>query len=316
VTLFRLIVGRVFIALVTLLLVSVVVFAMVEVLPGDAATHYLGRYATEDTLAALRQQMNLHLPPVQRYFIWIGNLAQGDLGTTLSSRRAIGLVIGEPIKNSIILGTAALALYFPLTLTIALTQALRRDEPVDHTLSIVTLVLLSIPDFILATILMIAFVATIPIFPAVSIVGPLTSLDGWMRALALPAVTLALVMTVYAVRMLRDNVIEVLDSDYVRMAELKGLSRLRVLTHHALPNALIPTLNITALNMAYLIGGVVIVEVVFSYPGFGSLLVQALQLRDSPLIEATVLIASATYIGANLVADALTIVLNPRVKGR
>jgi peptide/nickel transport system permease protein len=193
-------------------------------------------------------------------------------------------------------------------------QALRRDGPLDHGLSVVTLVLLSTPDFLLGTLLLIAFVITIPIFPAMSLVDQSSGFAQYLRAVALPSVTLAIVMAVYAVRMLRDNLIEVLDSEYVRMAELKGLPRRQVLLRHALPNALVPTLNITALNLAYLIGGVVIVEKVFSYPGFGSLLVDALQLRDLPLIEATVLIAAAVYVGANLLADIGAILLNPRLR--
>jgi peptide/nickel transport system permease protein len=147
-----------------------------------------------------------------------------------------------------------------------------------------------------------------------SLVDQGSSVTEYLRAIALPAITLAIVMAVYAVRMLRDNLIEVLDSEYVRMAELKGLPRRQVLLRHALPNALVPTLNVTALNLAYLIGGVVIVEKVFSYPGFGSLLVDALQLRDLPLIEATVLIAAAVYVGANVLADIGAILLNPRLR--
>jgi peptide/nickel transport system permease protein len=170
------------------------------------------------------------------------------------------------------------------------------------------------PDFLLGTILLILFVIMVPILPAMSLVDDTSGVGEYMRAMTLPAVTLAIVMAVYAVRMLRDNLIEVLDSDYVRMAELKGLSRQRVLLRHALPNALVPTLNVTALNLAYLVGGVVVVEKIFGYPGFGSLLVDALQLRDLPLIEATIMIAAAVYIAANLLADVGAILLNPRLK--
>jgi len=154
----------------------------------------------------------------------------------------------------------------------------------------------------------------VPVLPATSLVEPTTSFVGWVRALILPSVTLAIVMAVYAVRMLRDNLIEVLEAEYIRTAELKGLSKRAVLLRHALPNALVPTLNVTALNLGYLIGGVVIVEKVFSYPGFGGLLVDSLQLRDIPLIEATVLIAAAVYVGANLLADVGAILLNPRLR--
>ena len=177
----------------------------------------------------------------------------------------------------------------------------------------VTLVLLSMPDFLLATLLLLGFVIYIPVLPAISLVDQSSSAWEYFRAMTLPAVTLAVVMAVYAVRMLRDNLIEVLESDYVRMAELKGLSARHVLLRHALPNALVPTLNVTALNLAYLVGGVVVVEKVFSYPGFGSLLVDSLQLRDLPVIEVTVMIAALVYISANLFADIAAILLNPRL---
>jgi peptide/nickel transport system permease protein len=204
--------------------------------------------------------------------------------------------------------------YLPLTTVPALLQAIWRDRPIDHVFSIVTLILLSMPDFLLATILLFTFVVVIPVLPAMSLVDESSSAWDYFRAMTLPAVTLAIVMAVYAVRMLRDNLIEVLDSDYIRMAELKGLSAGRVLVRHALPNALSPTLNVTALNLAYLVGGVVVVERVFSYPGFGNLLVDSLQLRDLPVIESTVMIAALVYVLANLLADVTGILLNPRLR--
>ncbi len=310
----RLIVGRVFTAAFTLLLVSVLIFGMVEILPGDVASRILGRNATPESLAVVRAQLNLDEPALVRYFGWLGNLLQGDLGHALTSNRPIVDILAPRIVNTLILSGVAFLLYLPLALIPALIQAVNRDRPVDHVLSTVTLILLSIPDFLLATLLLIAFVIVIPILPAVSLVEDSTDFVGWVRALVLPSVTLATVMAVYAVRMLRDNLIEVLDAEYIRMAELKGLSRRAVLLRHALPNALVPTLNVTALNLGYLIGGVVIVEKVFSFPGFGSLLVDSLQLRDVPLIEATVLIAATVYVGANLVADVSAILLNPRLR--
>jgi peptide/nickel transport system permease protein len=314
VTVFRLVVGRILTSLLTLLLVSIIIFAVLEVLPGDVASRILGRDATPESLAALRAQLHLEDPALQRYLDWLGGIVRGDFGQALTSSRPVADVLAPRIFNTLVLSAVAFVLYLPLALIPAMIQALRRDGPLDHGLSVLTLVLLSTPDFLLGTLLLIAFVITIPIFPAMSLVDQSSGLAQYLRAVALPAVTLAIVMAVYAVRMLRDNLIEVLDSEYVRMAELKGLPRRQVLLRHALPNALVPTLNITALNLAYLIGGVVIVEKVFSYPGFGSLLVDALQLRDLPLIEATVLIAAAVYVGANLLADIGAILLNPRLR--
>jgi peptide/nickel transport system permease protein len=310
----RLVAARIVTSLLTLLLVSIIIFAALEVLPGDVASRILGRDATPESLAALRAQLHLEDPALQRYLDWLGGIVRGDFGQALTSSRPVADVLAPRIFNTLVLSAVAFVFYMPLALIPAMLQALRRDGPLDHGLSVLTLVLLSTPDFLLGTLLLIAFVITIPIFPAMSLVDQSSGLAQYMRAVALPAVTLAIVMAVYAVRMLRDNLIEVLDSEYVRMAELKGLPRRQVLLRHALPNALVPTLNITALNLAYLIGGVVIVEKVFSYPGFGSLLVDALQLRDLPLIEATVLIAAAVYVGANLLADIGGILLNPRLR--
>jgi peptide/nickel transport system permease protein len=314
VTVLRLVVSRTLTSVLTLLLVSIIIFAVLEVLPGDVASRILGRDATPESLAALRAQLQLNDPALQRYLDWLGGIVRGDFGQALTSSRPVAEILAPRVFNTLVLSAAAFVLYLPLALIPAMIQALWRDGPLDHGLSVLTLVLLSTPDFLLGTLLLIAFVITIPIFPAMSLVDQSSDLAQYLRAVTLPAVTLAIVMAVYAVRMLRDNLIEVLDSEYVRMAELKGLPRRQVLLRHALPNALVPTLNITALNLAYLIGGVVIVEKVFSYPGFGSLLVDALQLRDLPLIEATVLIAAAVYVGANLLADIGAILLNPRLR--
>jgi peptide/nickel transport system permease protein len=308
------VVSRALLSLLTLLLVSLIIFAMLEVLPGDVASRILGRDATPESLAALRAQLHLEEPAPQRYLDWLGGILRGDFGQALTSSRPVTDILAPRIFNTLVLSAAAFVLYLPLALIPATAQAMRREGALDHAVSVITLILLSTPEFLLGTLLLIAFVITIPVFPAMSLVDHGSGFAEYLRAIALPAITLAIVMAVYAVRMLRDNLIEVLDSEYVRMAELKGLPRRQVLLRHALPNALVPTLNITALNLAYLIGGVVIVEKVFSYPGFGSLLVDALQLRDLPLIEATVLIAAAVYVGANLLADIGAILLNPRLR--
>jgi peptide/nickel transport system permease protein len=314
VTLIRLIGGRILLSLLTLLIVSALIFWILEVLPGDVASRILGRDATPETLALLRAQLNLNDPAMTRYLRWLGGMATGDFGTALTSSRPIVQILEPRIFNTVLLAGYAFLLYLPMALIPALIQAVRRDRPTDHALSALTLVLLSMPDFLIATLLLVTFVVALPLLPAISLVDQSSTAMEYIRAMTLPAITLAIVMAVYAVRMLRDNLIEVLGSDYVRMAELKGLSRRKVLLRHALPNALVPTLNITALNLAYLIGGVVVVEKVFSYPGFGSLLVDSLQLRDLPLIEATVLIAAAVYIAANLLADVGAILLNPRLR--
>ena len=309
-----LILKRIFSALITLLIVSALIYGFLEMLPGDVATRMLGRTATPETLANLREQLGLNEPALKRYFLWLYNIFQGDFGTALTSKRPIAEILAPKIFNTLILSGCAFILYLPLSFITALLQAYYKNKNIDISLSIITLIILSLPDFIIGTIMIIVFVVVFPIFPAISLVGEYSDLSEWFMALVMPSITLALVMSVYAVRMLRDNLIEVLDSEYIFMAKLKGLSKSTVLIKHALPNAIIPTLNVTALNLGFLIGGVVIVEKIFTFPGFGNLLIDSIKFRDLPLVEATILIAAAFYIFANLLTDILSIIFNPKLR--
>ena len=309
-----LILKRIFSALITLLIVSALIYGFLEMLPGDVATRMLGRTATPETLANLREQLGLNEPALKRYFLWLYNIFQGDFGTALTSKRPITEILAPKIFNTLILSGCAFILYLPLSFITALLQAYYKNKNIDISLSIITLIILSLPDFIIGTIMIIVFVVVFPIFPAISLVGEYSDFSEWFMALVMPSITLALVMSVYAVRMLRDNLIEVLDSEYIFMAKLKGLSKSTVLIKHALPNAIIPTLNITALNLGFLIGGVVIVEKIFTFPGFGNLLIDSIKFRDLPLVEATILIAAAFYIFANLLTDILSIIFNPKLR--
>ena len=309
-----LILKRIFSALITLLIVSALIYGFLEMLPGDVATRMLGRTATPETLANLREQLGLNEPALKRYFLWLYNIFQGDFGTALTSKRPITEILAPKIFNTLILSGCAFILYLPLSFITALLQAYYKNKNIDISLSILTLIILSLPDFIIGTIMIIVFVVVFPIFPAISLVGEYSDLSEWFMALVMPSITLALVMSVYAVRMLRDNLIEVLDSEYIFMAKLKGLSKSTVLIKHALPNAIIPTLNVTALNLGFLIGGVVIVEKIFTFPGFGNLLIDSIKFRDLPLVEATILIAAAFYIFANLLTDILSIIFNPKLR--
>ena len=313
-TIIRMLGARIVLSILTLFIVSIIIFALLEVLPGDVASRILGRDATPEALALLRAKLHLNEPAVIRYFTWLGGVLRGDFGKAVTSSRPISEILAPRLFNSALLSLYAFLIYIPLSLIPALIQASRRDREVDHVISVINLVFLSIPDFLLGTCLLVLFCVAIPILPAVSLVDQSSSAMHYLRAMTLPAITLAIAMAIAAVRMLRDNLIEVLDLEYVRMAELKGLPSRAVLLRHALPNALVPTLNVTAINLGYLIGGVVIVEKVFSFPGFGGLLVDSLQYRDIPLIEATVIIAAAVYVGANLLADLGTILLNPRLR--
>jgi len=310
----RLVILRCCTAAITLFLVSIIVFTAVELLPGDVATSVLGQFAGQEALDALRQQLHLYDPPVHRYLIWLAGLSHGDLGYSLGSQRPITDILGPRIFNTLVLSATALALYFPMALIPAIAQAVYRDRALDHILSTGTLILASVPDFLMALLLLVLFVAVLHLLPAVSLVSEDSDVLTWLRALAMPALTLASVMAVYAARMLRDNLIEVLRAPYVVMARLRGLSGRKVVLRHALPNAITPTLNITALNLTYLAGGVVIVEKVFGFPGFGSLMIDAISFRDVPLIEITVLLSSTVYISANLLADIAAILLNPKLR--
>ena len=296
----RLLASRILLSALTLLIVSVLIFLILEALPGDIATRILGRDATAKALEVLRSQLHLDQPPLTRYFQWLGNLLHGDFGASLATGRPIADVLGPRIVNTLLLSLFAFVLYLVLALVPAIIQATNRGKAVDNIISVITLVLLSLPDFLLATILLFLFAVAVPILPALATVSEHSSWPEMLRAMILPATTLAI--------MLR--------SDYVRLAELKGMRPSAVLWRHALPNALVPALNVTALNLGFLIGGVVIVERVFSYPGFGTLLIDALQLRDIPLIKATVMISAAVYVAANLVADICAVLLQPRLRTR
>ena len=310
----RLIAQRLSLAVGTLLVVSALVFFFTSVLPGDIAERVLGRESTQQQRQIFRKHLHLDRPVWERYGVWIGDVARGDLGRSLVNDETVTSTIGTSAQNTLFLSVFAFLLYIPVTLIMATVAALFRGKLPDSLISVVTLVGLSVPEFVLGTLLIFGFAVKLSVAPALSIVSPGDGLFTRLHATVLPAVTLMVAMAVYAIRMLRDNLIDVLDSEYVRMATLKGVPRWRVVVRHALPNSLGPALNVTALNLTYLIGGVVVVETVFSYPGLGKLLVDSISVRDVPVVEVTALLASGVYIVANLVADVLAMVLNPRLR--
>ena len=310
----RLILQRLAGAILTLLIVSAVIFVAIEVLPGDVASRALGRFATEESKRIFREQLHLDRSVIERYGLWLWGVVHGDFGESIVSQRTVTEILAPKLRNTFLLAAYALLIYFPLSTLLSSVAAVYNNRLPDHIISVFVLLILSIPEFVLASVLLIVFSVITPIFPAMSVIETATTIKDLLLVLTLPAVTLALAMSVYAARMLRDSLIEVLDSEYVRMAMLKGLPRYHIIIFHALPNALIPALNVTGLNLAYLIGGVVVVERVFTYSGIGSLLVESIFLRDVPIIEAVVLVVSAVYILANLFTDVMAIVLNPRLR--
>ena len=311
----RLIAIRVLLGLLTLFLVSVFIFASSEVLPGDIAERALGRFSSEEARLEFRQQLHLDLPVSQRYFIWLGGALRGDLGEFLITQIPVNTTVLPRFRNTLVLAGFSFMLFVPATLILSILAALNRGKWIDNLISVGILVGLSLPEFVVGTGLMLVFSVAIPLFPSLSLIQTAENFVRPIpRRLALPGITLAVVMTTYSSRMLRDGLIEVLDSDYVRMAILKGLPRLRAMIFHVLPNALAPTLNTVALNLVYLIGGVVVVENVFTYDGLGSLLVRSIFLRDAPIVEAVALLGSSVYILANLISDVAAILLNPRLR--
>lgn len=322
-----LVVRRLGLALLTLVAVSLIIFWAVEFLPGDTATRILGQESTPERVAALRAELHLDDPPWLRYARWLGGMAQGDWGESLVSRvpsstasaggrtaRPVADIVLPRLGNTLTLAAVALVLYVPLSLGLGIATALLRDRASGTLLSTVVLVGTAIPEFVVGVLLLLAFAVAIPIFPPLSLIDRAQSLPETLYYLALPAITLTIAMTAYAVRMMQASLVAVLASDYVRLATLKGLSPARVLARHAIPNALGPALRVTVLNVAWLIGGVVLVENIFTFPGIGQALVDSIRLLDTPVIEAIALILAAVYIVANLGADLVAIALNPRLR--
>lgn len=310
----RLIAARIVLAAVTLLAVSALVFALASLLPGNVAAQVLGRESTPSERQAFDARYGLDHPAVDRYFTWLGDVVQGDFGTSYESDASVTALVVPSLDNTLELAAFALVISLVFSALAAIVAALFRNRWPDTVVSTSTLAGLALPEFVLGPLLIIIFGVAISLFPALAIVPPGAGIGERIRVLTLPAVTVALTMSTYVIRMARESLIEVMDSDYVRAATLRGVPRRRVVCRHALLNALGPALNVTALNFTYLIGGLVVVETVFSYPGVGTVLVNAITNDDIPVVEAVVLIASAFYIGANLVADVIALVLNPKLR--
>ena len=305
---------RLALGLLTLIVVSLIVFLGVEMLPGDVAQAILGQAALPETVAAFRKSMKLDLPAHERYFAWLIAFLQGDLGTSIANQREISELIGVRLANTFFLAAMAAAIAVPLSLVLGVLAALYRNSVFDRAINLTTLTSISFPEFFVAYILILFFAVKIQIFPSFSNVIDL-DLPFWERVYrcTLPAITLTLVVVAHMMRMTRASIINLLASPYIEMANLKGLKRSRIIVHHALPNALSPIINVIIINLAYLVVGVVVVEVVFVYPGLGQLMVDSVRVRDVPVVQACSMIFAATYILLNLSADVLSILSNPRL---
>jgi peptide/nickel transport system permease protein len=310
----RLITRRLLLSVVTLFIVSLVIFAGVELLPGDLATAFLGREATPTRLASLRAELGLDQPATERYLNWLGNVLHGNLGMSLARKEPISELLGFRMRNTLLLGLTAGLIGLPLALVLGIIAGLTRDRKPDIWISTISLILMTLPGFVTATLLILLFAIAWPIFPAVTIVPPDSPIKELLPNIALPVIALIFIMVAHNLRMVRTNMIDVMTSEYVQMATLKGIPRARVVLRHALPNALLPTINLVALYVVWLIGGVVIIEQVFNYPGIGTLMIQAVHDRDIPLVQAIVLVIAGAYVVLNMGADLLVMMLDPRLR--
>ena len=312
---------RLLLGVVTLFIVSVIIFSSIQMLPGDFGQAVLGQAATEETVAAFRAELGLDKPAYLRYLDWIGALATGDLGTSFSGRASSGVDRSRPVAeliaprlwNTLFLAGMAAVISVPVALFLGITTALWRNSGYDKMASASTLTAISFPEFFVAYILILLFGTLWPVLPTLANVEPGMPLGERILKCILPALTLTLVIVAHMMRMTRAALINLLASPYIEMARLKGESATRVILKHALPNAWAPISTVIAFNLAYLVVGVVVVEVVFVYPGVGQLMVDAVSSRDIPVVQACALIFAATYILLNLIADVIGIITNPRL---
>jgi peptide/nickel transport system permease protein len=305
---------RIALGILTMIVISVLIFVGVEALPGDLATAILGQEATPETVAAIRRELKLDLPAHVRYFAWLADFARGDLGTSLANKRPVADLIEWRFANTLFLAASAAVVAVPIAIILGILAALYRNTLFDRTISMVTLSTISFPEFFVAYILIALLSVHLVIFPSISNINDQMSFWQKIDAIVLPCLTLTLVVVAHMMRQTRAAIINILASPFIEMARLKGIKRLRVIVLHAFPNALSPVINVVALNLAYLVVGVVIVEVVFVYPGLGQLLVDSVSKRDIPVVQASGLIFAAVYVGLNLTADVMSIITNPRLR--
>jgi peptide/nickel transport system permease protein len=306
---------RLALGVLTLWLISLVVFAAVLALPGDAATAILGKEATPDRVAALRDQLNLNDSVVSQYLQWVGGVLTGSFGTSAATQQPVSELLSERVGNSAFLVLIASLVAIPLSIALGVWMAMRRDRLVDHAGSTATLVLAALPEFVIGIGLVLLFSTSLfHWFPAVSLLPPGTHAWEQPDVVVLPAATLVLAVTPYISRIMRGSMVEVLESEYVTMARLKGLPERTVIWRHAVPNAIVPAIQVAALQLAWMAGGVVVVEFVFSFPGIGAALVDAVGNRDMPVVQTVTMLAAGVYVAMNLLADLATILVTPKLR--
>lgn len=310
----KLVAQRIALGILLLLAVSVLIFAGTQILPGDVAQAILGQSATPESLANLREQLGLNDPAFIRYFRWLGGVVTGDLGTAMSSGQDIAASMKGRLWNTLFLAFWAAVVAVPLAIVLGLIAVRYRNGWVDKLISGLALASTSFPEFFIGYVLVYFFAVKYQIFPGISTVYDGMPFGERMQAIMLPAAALTLVVLAHMMRMTRAAILNVMQSAYVETAELKGLSAFAVIRRHAFPNAIAPIINVVMLNLAYLIVGVVVVEVIFVYPGMGQYLVDHVTKRDVPVVQAVGLIFAAVYISLNIIADIAAIVANPRLR--
>lgn len=309
-----LLIKRIMLGLITMWIVSLMVFGATEILPGDVASAIMGKSATPEALQSIREELGLDRPAIVRYGGWLRDIVSGDLGNSLATGRKITELIGERLGNTIVLAVATAFFAVPLSIFLGLFAAMFPGSYFDRAVSFGTLSLVAVPEFFIASILVLIFSITFNWLPAVSQISLNAPFLKLVQALALPVMTLTAAIMAHMARMTRTSVLNVVSSPYIEMAILKGVPRRTIILRHALPNALSPIFNVVALNLAYLISGVVIVETMFSYPGIARLMVDAVTNRDIPLVQACAMLFCGTYVGLNMLADLLSTIFNPRLR--
>ncbi|CDI10226.1 ABC transporter permease [Agrobacterium pusense] len=305
---------RLVVMLTTLLIVSFIVFSATSLLPGDTATILLGQAATPEAVAGLRTAMHLDDPALLRFIRWLFGLVQGDLGTSYANNMAIADLIGPRFINSMKLAGITTIIAVPLALTLGISSAMLRGTLYDRAVTVLTIGVISVPEFMIATLAVLLFAVYLKWLPALSLVSEVHTLFDVLRVYAMPVITLTFVVSAQMIRMSRAAVIETLDTPYVEMAPLKGAPRMRIVLRHALPNALGPIVNAVALSLSYLVGGVIIVETIFNYPGIAKLMVDGVATRDLPLIQTCAMIFCVGYLLLITTADIIAIMSNPRLR--
>jgi len=312
--LLRLIAGRMGSALFTLLLVSLVVFIISGMLPGDAAQEMLGQSATPAQVAALRHQLGLDVPAHIRYLSWLRGMLTGHSSYSLVANMPVSEIIGQRLPNSLILAGLTTAVAVPVALFIGIYSAMRRGTFIDRALNIGTLALVAVPEFLMATIGVLIFAVKLRLLPSIMLSTEHSSWGEFLRSYTLPVMSLAFVVIAQMARMTRAAVVDQLNRPYVEMAVLKGVKPGRIVLRHVLPNAVGPIVNAIALSLSYLLGGAIIVETIFNYPGIASLMVNAVTSRDMPLLQTCAMIFCAAYLLLVLIADLVAIVANPKLR--